>query len=207
MPQRGRANARLIPARAGNINTARPARRRWPAHPRSRGEHHGGAICRSSSRGSSPLARGTFGCVLLWSVSRRLIPARAGNMGESMVSTSPIAAHPRSRGEHWRKTAVHELASGSSPLARGTSVAGAYVPMWFRLIPARAGNILSAARRCLTRTAHPRSRGEHRRCLASIAVASGSSPLARGTWRSPPYARFPMRLIPARAGNMYGKIV
>ena len=49
----------LIPARAGNTNSAasRPAMSR--AHPRSRGEHAVSAVVFSLIGGSSPLARGT----------------------------------------------------------------------------------------------------------------------------------------------------
>ena len=71
---------RLIPARAGNMRGSRHRRRLYAAHPRSRGEHHGGATCWSSSRGSSPLARGTCKCGRGLDLVRRLIPARAGNI-------------------------------------------------------------------------------------------------------------------------------
>ena len=70
-----------------------------------------------------------------------------------------------------------------------------------RLIPARAGNTAGDPFTRRLGAAHPRSRGEHRFTRFSLALACGSSPLARGT----PLPRIPRgvvdRLIPARAGN------
>ena len=53
-------------------------------------------------------------------------------------------------------------------------------------------------------TAHPRSRGEHRRSSVPSRRQTGSSPLARGTCRRDAPGRRAGRLIPARAGNMAG---
>ena len=52
-------------------------------------------------------------------------------------------------------------------------------------------------------TAHPRSRGEHCRALRLSGESPGSSPLARGTWVQPDAGYGILRLIPARAGNMW----
>ena len=49
--------------------------------------------------------------------------------------------------------------------------------------------------------AHPRSRGEHTAARGSVAVTSGSSPLARGTPFGFGFGAPPGGLIPARAGN------
>ena len=71
---------RLIPARAGNIDTATPTIVEAAAHPRSRGEHSPQISTFFMPGGSSPLARGTlarYGNILLVT---RLIPARAGNI-------------------------------------------------------------------------------------------------------------------------------
>ena len=54
------AEARLIPARAGNIPTSGVLSAGQPAHPRSRGEHQASRQFPHASVGSSPLARGTF---------------------------------------------------------------------------------------------------------------------------------------------------
>ena len=90
--------------------------------------------------GSSPLARGTLEN---WSPAlsnRGLIPARAGNTGWVREDGQLYGAHPRSRGEHALYAVPGLVASGSSPLARGTPgpVSKTAGPMG--LIPARAGN-------------------------------------------------------------------
>ena len=49
----------LIPARAGNTHSTKPASVSVAAHPRSRGEHDKLLQNRGVTDGSSPLARGT----------------------------------------------------------------------------------------------------------------------------------------------------
>ena len=112
------------------------------------------------------------------------------------------AAHPRSRGEHWRKTAIHELANGSSPLARGTWLGSLRGLVLVRLIPARAGNIDNSRSHPFSQSAHPRSRGEHALVFFLTWSVSGSSPLARGTLDGCLGLCEAWRLIPARAGNI-----
>ena len=71
---------------------------------------------------------------------RRLIPARAGNTAVVNVSLWPLAAHPRSRGEHLGLGCGVGVCLGSSPLARGTQGQTGEGNPGTRLIPARAGN-------------------------------------------------------------------
>ena len=85
-----------------------------------------------------------------------------------------LPAHPRSRGDHTNQEALLCEASGSSPLARGTSFLIRQKLQTARLIPARAGNMYFSRHFIQRRTAHP--------------AAHGSSSGAR--------------LIPARAGNI-----
>ena len=70
---------------------------------------------------------------------------------------------------------------GSSPLARGTFRELAHRTPFLRLIPARAGNILARHKTPCTKSAHPRSRGEHFGFVYLAGETVGSSPLARGT--------------------------
>ena len=116
------ARERLIPARAGNILTGLSVRTVRAAHPRSRGEHRTDSAHSSSALGSSPLARGTSVYASLDMTSQRLIPARAGNIAARSQPQRPASAHPRSRGEHATKHTSRSPATGSSPLARGTSL-------------------------------------------------------------------------------------
>ena len=90
-------------------------------------------------------------------------------------------AHPRSRGEHPGTVGVFSRMCGSSPLARGTYLVDGLQNVGRRLIPARAGNICWRSHDGISRTAHPRSRGEHGFHHCHAKGAGGSSPLARGT--------------------------
>ncbi len=152
---------RLIPARAGNTKRSpNPATCR-SAHPRSRGEHVSVTVWKPRASGSSPLARGTLISTVVTGFGTRLIPARAGNTSATHTVSDKIAAHPRSRGEHWRFFSGTNSPHGSSPLARGTRLDPLVRDGGRRLIPARAGNtnVLHYAR--IRAPAHPRSRGEH----------------------------------------------
>ena len=91
---------------------------------------------------------------------------------------------------------------GSSPLARGTCQYAVDCPRLFRLIPARAGNICPVYPALRAMSAHPRSRGEHIWNNLWNGIGDGSSPLARGTFRSAARSARSARLIPARAGNI-----
>ena len=172
------------------------------AHPRSRGEHTHKELELDPANGSSPLARGTLAEKGRRYGSVRLIPARAGNIFRDGEGRLNMAAHPRSRGEHFPALPPFTPFFGSSPLARGTWVLGVCKIHSARLIPARAGNMREHDPRGLERPAHPRSRGEHTNPYFWYAWLGGSSPLARGTSASTQTPAHPPRLIPARAGNI-----
>ncbi len=90
---------------------------------------------------------------------------------------------------------------GSSPRARGTGCRSrptAAVP-WF--IPACAGNSLWISGEAHGHAVHPRVRGEQGRAPFSQSRSCGSSPRARGTVSILRGALFPLRFIPACAGN------
>ena len=98
-------------------------------------------------------------------------------------------------------TLVQGMADGSSPLARGTPTCYTTRAPARRLIPARAGNTEARNSSGESGSAHPRSRGEHRRMWLAAVWLSGSSPLARGTRTKTHIRAHTRRLIPARAGN------
>ena len=172
------------------------------AHPRSRGEHSSSKMTGTITCGSSPLARGTCHRCDTRRRSDRLIPARAGNIRPAQSPLHRAPAHPRSRGEHPTPNQPTPATSGSSPLARGTSLVQTKARLAGRLIPARAGNISRTVRIAGTRPAHPRSRGEHLEQMRVPATRGGSSPLARGTSLTNLQVAQELRLIPARAGNI-----
>ena len=181
----------------------RPAKSPPWAHPRSRGEHKPKLKVKPGVSGSSPLARGTLVRPVWDGIQSGLIPARAGNTAIHCTTRRVRRAHPRSRGEHWHRCIRSRRAWGSSPLARGTPPGGARLTRLWGLIPARAGNTVSARDRVEIEGAHPRSRGEHLSTSVSATVRPGSSPLARGTL-VPCLARGKRGgLIPARAGNTW----
>ena len=130
----------LIPARAGNTQRNDGGGSYVRAHPRSRGEHMDLLGILLVAWGSSPLARGTRALAPTPTDAKGLIPARAGNTVLRSSSPHRVGAHPRSRGEHTRIVTLHALATGSSPLARGTRAQANKVPTNWWLIPARAGN-------------------------------------------------------------------
>ena len=93
------------------------------------------------------------------------------------------------------------IATGSSPLARGTLAPHRKSPVSGGLIPARAGNTVSSTGRSVIQRAHPRSRGEHVAWEVMRGGVAGSSPLARGTLVGVVMFSCLNGLIPARAGN------
>ena len=151
--------------------------------------------------GSSPLARGTRNLHPGDGPVCGLIPARAGNTTARYVQRRGVQAHPRSRGEHMMGSSNESVASGSSPLARGTQAHRRGLVRLRGLIPARAGNTCGGFPLFHAPRAHPRSRGEHAVVINALMMLLGSSPLARGTPDAVAYAVGRTRLIPARAGN------
>ena len=136
----------LIPARAGSTaNLAHPQSRKR-AHPRSRGEHLKELGIPVDISGSSPLARGAPPAPCARASADGLIPARAGSTTAIIEPSSPLWAHPRSRGEHSFPLPTSARGLGSSPLARGAHTVHGMPPGQWGLIPARAGSTRSWAR-------------------------------------------------------------
>ena len=130
--------------------------------------------------GSSPLARGLRGVVLIVGPLRGIIPARAGFTVEAAQRAVPPLDHPRSRGVYPAEMTPLLPPMGSSPLARGLRLRPGVAHVTLRIIPARAG---------FTRVSYSR-----------MHITTGSSPLARGlqVGRDGPVAI--AGIIPARAG-------
>ena len=173
-------SVRIIPARAGFTPPLGEVSSTGADHPRSRGVYYWRALRRSSSRGSSPLARGL------------LLPRTRYRPGDP--------DHPRSRGVYGLSRRALMTTRGSSPLARG-------LPTWWRtyddgegIIPARAGFTPAGLHHFLVRPDHPRSRGVYRGGLSMSRYGEGSSPLARGLRVRLSLSITRKRIIPARAG-------
>ena len=149
--------------------------------------------------GSSPLARGLPGHLLVVAAEDGIIPARAGFTGRRVGGRLGRRDHPRSRGvypwSHWRRPPC-----GSSPLARGLRSTAACRCAPRGIIPARAG--FTRVPHGLERPGrdHPRSRGVYAWAPTWSPLTGGSSPLARGLLPNIREMIQSVGIIPARAG-------
>ena len=133
---------RFIPAYAGNMGRYPCLVSLCAVHPRVCGEHIRFCVLCIAGGGSSPRMRGT--CVPSVSIhcSNRFIPAYAGNMHHPLLSALLIPVHPRVCGEHFVTSYHVPSTGGSSPRMRGTWIWIIWFRVWYRFIPAYAGNIL-----------------------------------------------------------------
>ena len=113
-------------------------------------------------------------------MSRRIIPALAGNTGLRTRVCRSTADHPRSRGEYNNQQRLFYRRFGSSPLSRGIQVRAMLEYHREGIIPALAGNTEIAEPTTISCTDHPRSRGEYWTQTHQYGAKSGSSPLSRG---------------------------
>ena len=97
---RGHRAAGIIPALAGNTNSASRPMNFTRDHPRSRGEYGIGQDPVKVRLGSSPLSRGIRVRRGPSVGPQRIIPALAGNTGAALCLARPHRDHPRSRGEY-----------------------------------------------------------------------------------------------------------
>ena len=191
---------RIIPARAGFTSFPYGTEGGTGDHPRSRGVYETSGSLRESTNGSSPLARGLQGDLVVLEVVEGIIPARAGFTRSAPESSPRSRDHPRSRGVYQHGQQPAQPAAGSSPLARGLLRRPLPQSKSHRIIPARAGFTLPPVSVRWPRWDHPRSRGVYPWRPHERGPRRGSSPLARGL---PPgnMIRKPLfGIIPARAG-------
>ncbi len=175
------ADARFIPACAGNRSPRPPPAAPAPVHPRVRGEQPVIGLLSESAAGSSPRARGTGASEPRRARGRRFIPACAGNSSTASSTAAPAPVHPRVRGE--QRTAINFGVGecGSSPRARGTVTGPECSDVQSRFIPACAGNRVFHCVTDAARAVHPRVRGEQSHKENRDLTLCGSSPRARGT--------------------------
>ena len=134
----------------------------------------------------------------------RIIPAYAGNT--ITMATNPMTArdHPRLRGEHETAPQNAMVATGSSPLTRGTLSLVFGIGDDGGIIPAYAGNTPFHRHRRTFSEDHPRLRGEHASSSGSSTMDRGSSPLTRGTRYDNASMILRGGIIPAYARNTRG---
>jgi len=109
-------------------------------HPRVGGEQVEVDGAATVFYGSSPRGRGTGAEVQIAKAARRVIPAWAGNRGETGRQAPAFAGHPRVGGEQFGGQCGGPALDGSSPRGRGTVLAGRQGTRGGRVIPAWAGN-------------------------------------------------------------------
>ena len=192
---------RFIPALAGNGPVHCHSSPAPTVHPRARGERVSGPTITPTQCGSSPRSRGTGLADYTAEGVGRFIPALAGNglAIAALAFSKPV--HPRARGERSTGTTIAGDYFGSSPRSRGTGSHALRSDCPYRFIPALAGNGRIAVSPCVVVTVHPRARGERRRTPLHHIHTTGSSPRSRGTVTDTEIADYPVRFIPALAGN------
>ena len=192
---------RIIPAYAGNTQSADAAMHMLRDHPRVCGEHSTLAGTGSPLTGSSPRMRGTPCRRRRFRKGRGIIPAYAGNTSRKPEAKEFQRDHPRVCGEHRRNYIQRLESQGSSPRMRGTPDRVEQDRRRHGIIPAYAGNTSTALKANCPDRDHPRVCGEHVPTYLSHTCGRGSSPRMRGTLLvcAVPYRRH--GIIPAYAGN------
>ena len=195
---------RFIPAPAGNTN-ARPGPAAIPpVHPRACGEHLIFTFGNNEVNGSSPRLRGTLRASAQTTLTRRFIPAPAGNTPNPKTHARHNPVHPRACGEHWHFGHSTVTTVGSSPRLLGTPRQHRRKRRVGRFIPAPAGNTFHTLRGGFDSPVHPRACGEHLPSILGADTAHGSSPRLRGTHTAAVENAVLRRFIPAPAGNTLG---
>ena len=137
----------LIPAGAGQTpSPSSDSSAPW-AHPRWRGADVGVVVDVGVAKGSSPLARGRRHEDRDGRAGNGLIPAGAGQTPRRGDHGWRISAHPRWRGADRHGRTSPQVATGSSPLARGRRARRRHCPRREGLIPAGAGQTRRRCRR------------------------------------------------------------
>ena len=195
------ALVRIIPARAGQTHAPYQDCRAHPDHPRACGANHGGQSVYTADTGSSPRVRGK----LLRGDGRlavlRIIPARAGQTILYHYSSSLVPDHPRACGANFCGVTAGWPYFGSSPRVRGKQSCTTILPLWFRIIPARAGQTSPLPHMPINRSDHPRACGANHDVDGFRVGKLGSSPRVRGKPEQECGSQRHRRIIPARAGQ------
>ena len=191
------------PRMRGTRNSRRNSRPFPGDHPRVCGEHEQGGKQWPRLMGSSPRMRGTRSERRRHSQVRGIIPAYAGNTVASLPPCSCCWDHPRVCGEHRAVPEPLVRDGGSSPRMRGTLGFARFHTLDAGIIPAYAGNTVSAWLVPCSIRDHPRVCGEHLDTIASQLRLAGSSPRMRGTPDVRPSRRTRAGIIPAYAGNTF----
>ncbi len=192
---------RIIPAHAGQTESAE-ARLSWNTdHPRACGANEGGVRSSIALSGSSPRMRGKPSISQRIYSRNRIIPAHAGQTASSTFCEVPSSDHPRACGANLLELILDFIAAGSSPRMRGKHIFRAVAVNQRRIIPAHAGQTIPLLLNCVVHADHPRACGANSRSGNPHRYAAGSSPRMRGKLGNVPEKCFLFRIIPAHAGQ------
>ena len=172
-------------------------------HPRACGANPFSEVNARWSVGSSPRMRGKRTARTVGDVVHRIIPAHAGQTGAACAGPHSAADHPRACGaNNWQILRITSRL-GSSPRMRGKRHAQIPVLLPVRIIPAHAGQTLTAWIYPSSHADHPRACGANIPRALPLSYRSGSSPRMRGKRLRRIQTAFSTRIIPAHAGQTY----
>ena len=112
---------RITPVCAGSTHIWHQAEAHGRDHPHLRGEYLHESGFKSVAEGSPPLARGILLSLVCKGLMHRITPACAGSTISERSFESRRWDHPRLRGEYKRRKKQVIKATGSPPLARGST--------------------------------------------------------------------------------------
>ena len=143
----GQRDRRITPAYAGSTRTESRQSRARRDHPRLRGEHSrvgSNVLC---SRGSPPPTRGALEQGPRVVDDLGITPAYAGSTSWPRMHLVMLRDHPRLRGEHPTRTAIHWSPVGSPPPTRGARCPTHLRRLHRRITPAYAGSTVQYSAR------------------------------------------------------------
>ena len=166
-----------------------------------RGENPAAHAQSSTSRGTSPRARGKPHQDCWFGPQVRNIPACAGKTCSGQMNHRAAREHPRVRGENHVPILRFHHRKGTSPRARGKLGTALAEAVSVGNIPACAGKTQICGPGSGYPGEHPRVRGENTYTLFTLHQGLGTSPRARGKPRPGQGSAGHRRNIPACAGK------
>ncbi len=192
---------RIIPAHAGQTARSLVSSGVLPDHPRACGANSVTLALSWPRPGSSPRMRGKRVQPAGIEERDRIIPAHAGQTGQSPSVAVEDADHPRACGANTYSPKIPQLSCGSSPRMRGKRRSAGRSCAGLRIIPAHAGQTFPPDTRMRWCSDHPRACGANNRHAHGHASNGGSSPRMRGKLIRGVVAGRKRRIIPAHAGQ------
>ena len=172
-------------------------------YPRPRG----GTVCHRPIHarhvGLSPPTRGNRDSAQVPSGRLRSIPAHAGEPRSAHARDILGRVYPRPRGGTRARRSLLRRRAGLSPPTRGNPMRSSHPRISLRSIPAHAGEPFLAVRARPVVEVYPRPRGGTAGTMAATKNLMGLSPPTRGNPLRWLKAVWPLRSIPAHAGEPY----